>query len=188
VPLLLSFRSLYTERWDAQIIGLAVLKAASTPVLPLNVSAYAEALKYYADSVRSVAPPSLNLSPLYDVIANVEDSARSVDIDIEVFYDRLKGALHNKNRRELHRLFRFGRKINRRLKAFERGFIDEKGLENRTWYKHLGVAPGRWLGYGSTTFPGVTEAITIDGDLDMAERELERLVKSLRGIDETLRL
>jgi N-acetylated-alpha-linked acidic dipeptidase len=36
--------------------------------------------------------------------------------------------------------------VNKRLIAFERGFISKDGIKGREWYKHLGVAPGRWLG------------------------------------------
>jgi N-acetylated-alpha-linked acidic dipeptidase len=38
------------------------------------------------------------------------------------------------------------RKANKKLTAFERGFIDEQGIKDRSWYRHLGVAPGKWLG------------------------------------------
>jgi N-acetylated-alpha-linked acidic dipeptidase len=38
------------------------------------------------------------------------------------------------------------RKINQKLASFERGFIHEEGIKDREWYKHLGVAPGKWLG------------------------------------------
>lgn len=37
-------------------------------------------------------------------------------------------------------------RANKKLKAFERGFISEGGIKDREWYKHLGVAPGKWLG------------------------------------------
>lgn len=37
-------------------------------------------------------------------------------------------------------------KANQKLIAFERGFISKGGIKDRTWYKHLGVAPGLWLG------------------------------------------
>ena len=40
---------------------------------------------------------------------------------------------------------------NKKLVSFERGFISEEGLKDREWYKHLGVAPGKWLGK-STSF------------------------------------
>lgn len=37
-------------------------------------------------------------------------------------------------------------RANKALKSFELGFISEHGIKNREWYKHLGVAPGKWLG------------------------------------------
>lgn len=47
---------------------------------------------------------------------------------------------------ELQKAAKRVRLVNRKLKAFEQGFIAEAGLKDRGWYKHLGVAPGRWLG------------------------------------------
>jgi len=38
------------------------------------------------------------------------------------------------------------RNVNQKLRAYERGFISEEGLVRRKWYRHLGVAPGEWLG------------------------------------------
>jgi len=37
-------------------------------------------------------------------------------------------------------------KANQKLISFERGFISEEGIKDRTWYRHLVVAPGKWLG------------------------------------------
>lgn len=37
-------------------------------------------------------------------------------------------------------------RANQKLIAFERGFISKEGIKDREWYKHLGVAPGKWLG------------------------------------------
>jgi N-acetylated-alpha-linked acidic dipeptidase len=33
------------------------------------------------------------------------------------------------------------------------------GLPERTWYKNLIYAPGRYTGYGAKTLPGLTEAL-----------------------------
>ena len=38
------------------------------------------------------------------------------------------------------------KKANQKIVAFERGFISESGIKDREWYRHLGVAPGKWLG------------------------------------------
>lgn len=41
---------------------------------------------------------------------------------------------------------------NKKLISFERGFIHEDGLKDREWYRHLGVAPGKWLGQSSLIY------------------------------------
>lgn len=42
-------------------------------------------------------------------------------------------------------------KANDKLVAFEKGFISEEGIKDREWYRHLGVAPGKWLGQSNCT-------------------------------------
>lgn len=44
--------------------------------------------------------------------------------------------------------------VNKKLIAFERGFISKDGIKDREWFKHLGVAPGKWLGMYSFIFVG----------------------------------
>jgi N-acetylated-alpha-linked acidic dipeptidase len=36
--------------------------------------------------------------------------------------------------------------VNKKLSSFEGGFISKEGIGGREWYKHLAVAPGKWLG------------------------------------------
>ncbi|GJJ12915.1 hypothetical protein Clacol_007162 [Clathrus columnatus] len=74
------------------------------------------------------------------------------------------------------------RKINSKLLSFESGFISEEGLPGRTWYKHFGVAPGKRLGYGATTFPALTESITLDKNATSARMEIERLSKLINKL------
>ncbi|KAG6821633.1 hypothetical protein H0H93_000142 [Arthromyces matolae] len=78
-------------------------------------------------------------------------------------------------------------KINKKIVAFERGFISEEGIKDREWYKHLGVAPGKWLGYGATTFPALTEALEIDRNVTLAAYETERLAVLLERLAETIK-
>ncbi|KAJ3812202.1 Zn-dependent exopeptidase [Lentinula aff. lateritia] len=80
------------------------------------------------------------------------------------------------------------RAVNQKLVAFERGFISEDGLPSREWYKHLGVAPGRWLGYGATTLPALTESITLDKNSTLAKHEAERLQTLVDKLVETIRV
>lgn len=97
------------------------------------------------------------------------------------------------------------RKANQKIIAFERGFISEDGIKDREWYRHLGVAPGKWLGnipsishsvnvhkqyctgYGATTFPGLTEALTIDKNVTLANAEALRLAGLLNKLAHQIR-
>lgn len=90
--------------------------------------------------------------------------------------------------------------VNKKLIAFERGFISEDGIKDREWYRHLGVAPGKWLGhlgytlyknklltailpgYGATTFPALTESLTIEKNASLAQYEAERLTSLLNRL------
>ena len=38
------------------------------------------------------------------------------------------------------------RHLNKKLMSFERGFISKEGIKDRPWFKHLGIASGKWLG------------------------------------------
>lgn len=44
----------------------------------------------------------------------------------------------------------------------------------------------RRIGYGATTLPAVTEALTIDGDGKLAEKEAERLSKLIKRMTANL--
>ncbi|KDQ64377.1 hypothetical protein JAAARDRAFT_27999 [Jaapia argillacea MUCL 33604] len=78
--------------------------------------------------------------------------------------------------------------INKKLSSFEKGFISQDGIKDREWYKHLGVAPGKWLGYGATTMPGLTESITYDKNATLAEYEAARLKELIDGLSARLKL
>jgi N-acetylated-alpha-linked acidic dipeptidase len=54
---------------------------------------------------------------------------------------------HKSGIREFIRAVKRVRAVNQKLVAFERGFISKDGIKDREWYKHLGVAPGKWLGW-----------------------------------------
>ncbi|KAF4619807.1 hypothetical protein D9613_005167 [Agrocybe pediades] len=80
---------------------------------------------------------------------------------------------------------RVGR-ANKKLMAFERGFISKDGIKHREWYKHLGVAPGKWLGYGATTLPALTEAIVYEKNTTLVAHEARRLEKLLLTLADTI--
>ena len=50
---------------------------------------------------------------------------------------------------------------------------------------HLGVAPGKWKGYGADTFPAVTDALDAKNS-SLAELEGERLAIHINRLAKTL--
>ncbi|KAJ6628922.1 Isocitrate/isopropylmalate dehydrogenase-domain-containing protein [Mycena sp. CBHHK59/15] len=78
-------------------------------------------------------------------------------------------------------------KVNKKLAAFEQGFISEEGIKGREWYRHTGVAPGRWTGYGATTFPALNEALSLDRDVAAAKQEAGRLNDLLTKLTQAMR-
>lgn len=80
------------------------------------------------------------------------------------------------------------RETNIRLGRFEQGFLSESGIKDREWYRHLGVAPGKWKGYGATRFPALSEAIEIDKNATLASQEVVRLVEVVETLIDTLTL
>ncbi|KAH7885508.1 Zn-dependent exopeptidase [Phlebopus sp. FC_14] len=79
------------------------------------------------------------------------------------------------------------RSVNKKLAAFERGFISEGGVKDREWYRHLGVAPGKYLGYGATTLPALTEAVLYEDDPGLVEYEVERLAGLIKKMARELK-
>jgi len=75
---------------------------------------------------------------------------------------------------------------NKKLSSFESGFIDEKGIKDREWYRNLVVAPGKWTGYGATTFPALSEAIEVEKNATLAEYEITRLLTHLDALADNL--
>ncbi|CUA76771.1 Glutamate carboxypeptidase 2 [Rhizoctonia solani] len=96
---------------------------------------------------------------------------------------------HNEEHKGIHRLIRAVKEvqaINKKLSTFEQGFLSEEGIKDREWYRHLGVAPGKWLGYGATTLPALTEAITIDKNATLVAHEAGRLTCLLEKLAKNL--
>lgn len=61
----------------------------------------------------------------------------------------------------LRRAIKRVQNVNEKLSTFEAGFISEKGIKDREWYRHLGVAPGKWLGWVRSLFSTLLSLISV---------------------------
>ncbi|KAI0832612.1 Zn-dependent exopeptidase [Trametes gibbosa] len=185
----------------AKHLGLVLLRLLDSTIVPLNITHYSLKLDKYLDGVEDTAASlglAVDLSKLRRSIGHLitasgavdlykKDAERTLDEVVRIqpcysttgpacWWEKLADmAIGSPKRRQLFWATWHVRRANEKLVGFERGFISEDGLEGREWYKHLGVAPGKWLGYGATTFPAVTEALTVDKNGTLAEKESRRL-------------
>ncbi|SCV74507.1 BQ2448_7536 [Microbotryum intermedium] len=183
----------------AQVLGLVALRLGEQTVLKgLDVAGYASELERYLKEVPQV-PEGVQgdreglkkgMKEVGVAIEAIQQAAKGLEKETEQVEKDLL-AMEGQvlvERRIMNDLERRVRSINQRRRTFEQGFLDPKGLKGREWYKNLVVAPGRHLGYGATTLPGLTEAITLDGDLQEAVVEVwrlrevfERVARRLKG-------
>ncbi|CAE6463636.1 unnamed protein product [Rhizoctonia solani] len=187
----------------AKYWGLVLLRMADSFILPLDVSGAIV-------NLLPTLPSALDIAPLRRAIKDVQEASKGLDHYKSQTNDRLNEYLdriednHNQNTRAVLResfaaLSRKGattpvltkliedvRSINKKLSNFERGFTSEVGLPGRKWYRHLIVAPGKWVGYGAITFPSLTEAITDARDPILAAEQVERLTRLLHALAEFL--
>ncbi|KAJ6539618.1 hypothetical protein B0H19DRAFT_1179844 [Mycena capillaripes] len=80
------------------------------------------------------------------------------------------------------------RAVNKKLISFEKGFISKDGIPDREWYKHLAIAPGKWLGYGATPMPALSEAIQFEKNATLAQYEVGRLTDLLDALADNIRI
>jgi N-acetylated-alpha-linked acidic dipeptidase len=89
--------------------------------------------------------PYINLAPLRNALATVEDRARA--------YQRAREA------RDAAIPVDAQKELDRALIATERALTREQGLPGRPWFRHQVYAPGYYTGYGVKTLPAVREAL-----------------------------
>ncbi|KAF8712200.1 Zn-dependent exopeptidase, partial [Rhizoctonia solani] len=197
----------------AKYWGLVLLRMANSFILPLDTTQYALELDDYLDKIVKLLPSlpnELDISQLRKAIKEVQAASKNLDRDkaqvtirLKEYFNRvgesggqnartiLQGAFSWLDRKEvansgLAQLMIDVSSINKKLANFERGFISEAGLSGREWYRHLIVAPGKWIGYGATTFPSLTEAITEFRDPVLAAEQVQRLTHLLCNLAESL--
>jgi len=78
------------------------------------------------------------------------------------------------------------RTVNKKLVGFEKGFISKDGIPDREWYKHLAIAPGKWLGYGATPMPALAEAILFEKNSTLAQYEVGRLTELIDKLSNSI--
>lgn len=146
-----------------KIWGLAALKLANADVLPLDVASYADRI---AEFVKEAERNAAVTPELRAAVTRLQAAARATMA--EVTRARVAGDAEAQAR------------LNRRLMAFERAFIDPAGLPGRPWYRHQLYAPR--FTYAAEVLPALTEA----AELPPAARDASRVAAALVQITASL--
>ena len=95
---------------------------------------------------RKCSCPHKEASPM--TIEEQEESSMILGLAVHAGYNARSNLLPHpgKGVNHLRKLAKRIRALNAKSSAFERGFISTEGIKDREWYKHLAVAPGKWLG------------------------------------------
>ncbi|GMI97762.1 LIKE AMP 1 [Hibiscus trionum] len=148
----------------ASIWGLVALRLADEEFLPFNYHSYAfEIQKRAEDLENEISDKDITFSPLFKSIEELAKAASKIDNQKREIKEAKGWTSMWRNDRDKVR------ELNDRLMMAERAFTDRDGLLRMPWYKHLIYAPSRQNDYGSTSFPGIDDAIENAKNLNTAE-------------------
>jgi N-acetylated-alpha-linked acidic dipeptidase len=147
----------------AKILGLLTAKLAEEPVVQFNATDYALGLQRYLESVKDKVASTgeseqslATFKPLDKAIDSFQKASTNFDQYAADLSTQLSTATSND---QLSKLYQSIRSVNTKYKILERQFLYEPGLDDRSWFKHVVFAPGRWTGYAGATYPGIVESI-----------------------------
>lgn len=174
----------------AQLLGTMILRLADANGLPLDYTDYARQLRDFLKETNRLvnrkkfpanAFDSRAINRAIDDFADEADKVEKAKSDAIDDLRRVREA-SNAYPRALARL----RKINEGLIQAERAFIDDRGLNGRTWFKHQIYAPGFYTGYAALPMPDLRQAIE-DRNTANAAESAARITEAIKRATEVLR-
>jgi N-acetylated-alpha-linked acidic dipeptidase len=146
----------------ARLYTLLVMRAAAAEILPLKFVPYGLALRQHVDELRLIhAQRARKADPAKEKI-NFE--IKGIDPLIGAVREFLIQAAELDHATDSAQSGRDLpaedlKTLNDALARVERGFMIDKGLPGRAWFKHAVYAPGLTTGYGSWPLPAIRQAL-----------------------------
>ncbi len=160
----------------SRLWGLLAMRFANADVVPLDYSLYAEEVNAYLRGLAKIAPADFfasNIQPLTQKCQAWQAASAGVTSQLVA---RRAGSPVGSGGQEISPA-----QLNARLTAEERALLDDQGIPDRPWFRHMIYAP--LPSYEAETLPGLREAL-IANDLERARQQAERLGVALdRAID-----
>ena len=151
------------EQEMARVYGLAVLRMASTEVLPMNYEEYGKEISEYLKAADAKSKTTFGAqAPSF---ADAEAAAARITTAGAALMKMLSNFIGDPGI------------VNLVLRNTERMFLID-GLPDRPWFRHAIYAPGEHTGYAAVVIPGVNEAIE-GKDLTLTKQQLQLLTAAL---------
>jgi N-acetylated-alpha-linked acidic dipeptidase len=166
----------------ARLWGLLALRFANADVIPFDYALYAGDIAAYLEGLEKTAPPeffSAEIRPVMEKARRWQEAAAKVHAEMNAWRSAGESAAAGPDNQRR-------KKINAALRAQERALLDDEGLPDRAWFRHLIYAP--LPSYEAETLPGLRQALRAE-DFEMARgearrlgRALERAIRALDGL------
>ncbi len=154
-----------------QIWGLMAMRLADADVVPLDYVPYAQRISEFAQGLERRWTGDAS------ALGRVREAARELE---QAAADSIRSAI----RRSAATAKLTSTRVNRRLLAVERAFLEREGIPGRPWYRHQIYAPK--FTYAPELLPAVSEALDA-GDQSRAALHATRLAETIRRAAATLR-
>lgn len=150
---------------SAKLWALLAAKLVEEPLLAFNATDYATNLNKYLSSIKTLIAESEyantfntehTFKGLEKSLAYLQSTAESFDAHAALLASL---TVTPQSPAATKKLFASVRAVNAQYKFLERAFLYPKGLDGRSWFKHVVFAPGKWTGYAGATYPGLVEAV-----------------------------
>ena len=152
-----------------KVWALFAAALVETPIIAFNATDYATGLSTYLSTVKTnaTASPHENMQilsksgfpTLTQAIARLHNATVVFDARAASLAESIGEGIPWWRWWRKAQLFYQVRTINKGYQYFERAFLYDKGLDGRSWFKHVVFAPGLWTGYAGATFPGLVESV-----------------------------
>ncbi|AEO66500.1 63dc960e-caa0-4dae-a5ea-cc7f3f70a6a6 [Thermothielavioides terrestris] len=173
----------------SQVLGLLILELADRPIMPFDMTAYADSLsrwvtdletwtKSHSDRLSGNGQDNkpLSLSALREAADEVAKSVR----EFAKWELRWENSVLSAGGWEPAGLGRQRCEYNARMALFESDLLDSAGIPNRTQFKHVLFGPQLWGGAdadndeGSYFFPSIRDAVAT-GNLTLAQLTVDKV-------------
>lgn len=175
-----------------KVWALLAAKLSESPILPLSAGTYAKGLQYYISTVKngaktsSISKSEFSFSKLEIAAARLHNTSQTFDTYTASLTAEAGDNVPWWKFWKRVQLWYKIKKVNSQYKLLERQFLYAKGLDgDRSWFKHVVFAPGRWTGYAGATFPGLVESFE-DSDLDNVRKWEGIILDCLRNANKLL--